>query len=304
MWRGKDHAKGSSRLAFYLHLRFTCVSLGRMPTDLLRALQSDDPDEVERICELAFKDAREAFSRVLPQALSGNRSAAFVYVALWRQMKESVLRSLHETAPDLVLHVGEHLYVADIKRGPSHASSVLLDAEALEAPFSSWITRTNDVGLGACAALIQRMREITPGLHPIGLADNALPHWDRSDSQIRAFRRHVSAALNESDPALERIRHVFDLSLTQLGELFGVSRQAVTQWAETGVPENRLEKVATVASIADLFDYRLRTERIPGVVRREAAAYDGLTALEMIKQNRQDELLASVRSSFEWAVPA
>jgi DNA-binding XRE family transcriptional regulator len=103
---------------------------------------------------------------------------------------------------------------------------------------------------------------------------------------------------------LERIRHVFDLSLTQLGELFGVSRQAVTQWLETGVPEDRLEKVATVASIADLFEYRLRTERVPGIVRREAAAYDGLTALEMIKQNRQDELHASVRSSFEWAVPA
>jgi DNA-binding XRE family transcriptional regulator len=275
-----------------------------MSTDLVRALKSDDPDEVERICQVEFKDARESFSRVLPLALSGSRSAAFVYVGLWRQMKESVLRTLHETEPDLVFLVGEHLYVADIKRWPSHASSVLLDAEALEAPFSSWITKTNDVGLGACAALIQKMREITPGLHPIALAVNALPHWEQSDSQIRAFRRHVSAALNESDPALERIRHVFDLSLTQLGGLFGVSRQAVTQWLETGVPEDRLEKVATVASIADLFEYRLRTERIPGVVRREAAAYDGLTALEMIKENRQDELLASVRSSFEWAVPA
>jgi transcriptional regulator with XRE-family HTH domain len=114
----------------------------------------------------------------------------------------------------------------------------------------------------------------------------------------------VSSALNELDPPLERIKEIFDLNLTQLGELFGVSRQAVSQWLESGVPEDRHEKVATVASIADLLEYRLRTDRIPGVVRREAPAYGGLTALEMIKQHRHVELLTSVRSSFEWSVPA
>jgi predicted transcriptional regulator len=103
---------------------------------------------------------------------------------------------------------------------------------------------------------------------------------------------------------MERIKEVFDLSLTQLGALFGVSRQAVSQWLEVGVPEDRLEKVATVGSIADLLEYRLRTERIPGVVRREASAYGGISALEMIKQDRHDELLASVKGSFEWSVPA
>lgn len=94
----------------------------------------------------------------------------------------------------------------------------------------------------------------------------AIPHWDLSEAQVRAFRRHVDAALSETDPPLERIRQVFDVNLTQLGTLFGVSRQAVTQWLESGTPDDRLEKVATVASIADLLDYRLRSDRIPGVV--------------------------------------
>ncbi|MEX0797755.1 MAG: hypothetical protein WD274_13810 [Acidimicrobiia bacterium] len=275
-----------------------------MTADFLLALRSDDPEEVQRVCEFAFREERESFSRLIPRALAGNRSAAFAYVTVWRQAKDSVLRSLQEVEPDLVLSIGDHLYIADVKMWPSLASSVLLDAEALEAPFSNWITKTNDAGLGACAALIQKVREITPGLHPLMLAVNALPHWDQSDAQIRAFRRHVNSALNESDPPLERIRQVFDLSLTQLGELFGVSRQAVTQWLESGVPEDRLEKIATVASIADLLEHRLRTDRIPGVIRREAVAYDGLTGLEMIKQDRHHELLASARSSFEWAQPA
>ena len=294
--------------ALWLRCPCACVSLAvcspYMPIDLLQALQSDDPAEVEHLCEIAFRKERESLSRLVPLALSGNRRAAFVYVTIWRDMKDSVLRGLHKIEPDLVVEMGDQFYVADVKRLPSHASSLLLDSEALEAPFSNWIAKTSDVGLGTCAALIQKVREITPGLHPVALAISELPHWDQSDAQVRAFRRHVSSALNELDPPLERIKEIFDLNLTQLGELFGVSRQAVSQWLESGVPEDRHEKVATVASIADLLEYRLRTDRIPGVVRREAPAYGGLTALEMIKQHRHVELLTSVRSSFEWSVPA
>lgn len=275
-----------------------------MPEDLLLALQSDDPEDVEHACELALREARHAFSQHLPAALSGSRRAAFVYVALWRQAKNSVLRSLHDAQPDLVVAVGNEFYVADVKNSPSLASSLLLDNEALEAPFSSWVTKTNDVGIGTCAALIQKVREITPGLHPLALRVNALPHFEQTEAQFRAFRRHVIAALSESDPALERIRQIFGLNLTQLGELFGVSRQAVSQWVDTGVPEDRLEKVAVVAAVADLLDYRLRSDRVPAVVRREAAAYGGSTALELIGQDRHDELLELVRSSFDWSIPA
>lgn len=275
-----------------------------MREDLLRALRTDDPEDIEQACEVALREARQAFSQHLPAALSGSRGAAFVYVARWRQAKNSVLRSLHDVQPDLVVAIGDELYVADVKNWPSLASSLLLDNEALEAPFSSWVTMTNDVGIGTCAALIQKVREITPGLHPLALTVNALPHFEQTEAQFRAFRRHVIAALNESDPALERIRQVFDLSLTQLGELFGVSRQAVTQWVDTGVPEDRLEKVAVVAAVADLLDYRLRSDRIPAVVRRDAAAYGGFTALEMISQDKHHELLDLIRSSFDWSVPA
>lgn len=275
-----------------------------MTADLLRALRSENPAEVQRICELAFKRERESLIHIVPLALSGNRQAATDYVALWRQMTDSILRSLHAVQPDLVIQVGRHFVVADVKRWPSHGSAVVLDGEALEAPFSNWVVTTEDVGLGTCAALIQKVREVTPGLRPIALTVSELPHWDQSDSQIRAFRRHVNSALSGSDPDLERIKEVFNLSLTQLGEVLGVSRQAVSQWLENGVPEERLEKVATVASVADLLRHRLRPDRIPGVVRREAKAYDGLSALGMIQQDRHQQLLESVRASFDWAVPA
>jgi hypothetical protein len=87
----------------------------------------------------------------------------------------------------------------------------------------------------------------------------------------------------------------------ELGRLFGVSRQAVGQWRERGVPSRRMAKVATVAAIADLLGRRLRAERIPGIARRPADAYGGLSMLGMIERDREDELQALIRSSFDWA---
>ena len=90
---------------------------------------------------------------------------------------------------------------------------------------------------------------------------------------------------------LDPIAQTFELTETELGRLFGVSRQAVGQWRERGVPSNRITKVTTVAAIGDLLSHQLKPERIPGVARRPAGAYGGLSMLEMIERDREDELL-------------
>jgi DNA-binding transcriptional regulator YdaS (Cro superfamily) len=103
-----------------------------------------------------------------------------------------------------------------------------------------------------------------------------------------------------SPTLLDPIAETLELTETELGRLFGVSRQAVGQWRERGVPSNRVAKVATVAAIGDLLRHRLRPERTPGIARRPADAYGGLSMLEMIERDRQDELQAEVRRSFDW----
>ena len=103
---------------------------------------------------------------------------------------------------------------------------------------------------------------------------------------------------------LDPVAETLELSETELGRLFGVSRQAVGQWRERGVPSSRKAKVATVAAIRDLLGHRLKPERIPGIARRPADAYGGLSMLEMIERDREDELLTLVRRSFDWAAAA
>src|SRR3954454_12542868 len=98
---------------------------------------------------------------------------------------------------------------------------------------------------------------------------------------------------------LDPVAEALELSETELGRLFGVSRQAVGQWRERGVPSNRMAKLATVAAICDLLEHRLKPERIPGIARRPAGAYGGLSMLKMIERDRQDELQALIRHSFD-----
>jgi hypothetical protein len=106
------------------------------------------------------------------------------------------------------------------------------------------------------------------------------------------------------DRLLLTIEEPLGLSKTELGRLFGVTRQAVDGWHRHGVPPARQAKAATVAAIADLLAHRLKRERIPGLARRPARAYGGLTMLEMVERNRHDELHALIRRSFDWASTA
>lgn len=103
---------------------------------------------------------------------------------------------------------------------------------------------------------------------------------------------------------LDTIQVTLGLTDTELGRLMGVRRQAVAQWRDRGVPTARAEKAAAVAAIADLLSHNLKNERIPGIARRPAEAYGGLTMLEMIERDRHLELLDKVRQSFDWASTA
>jgi hypothetical protein len=102
---------------------------------------------------------------------------------------------------------------------------------------------------------------------------------------------------------VERLQEAFELSKTEFGELFGVSRQAVDGWIEAGVPGDRQEKLSVMLSLVDLLERKLKPGRLPGIARRPANAYGGETMLALIRDDRHSELLEKVRASFEWDVP-
>ena len=91
------------------------------------------------------------------------------------------------------------------------------------------------------------------------------------------------------------------LSTKEVAALMGVTRQAVEKWLRHGPPVARLDKIATVAEIADILRYRLREGLPAAVARRPAEVYGGRSMLEVIAQDDHDWLLSSVRESFDFA---
>jgi hypothetical protein len=101
-----------------------------------------------------------------------------------------------------------------------------------------------------------------------------------------------------------QIKESFGLNKAELGRLFGVSRQAATGWLESDIPNDRRAKASVVMSIADLLSHRLKPGRLPGVAHRSAAAYGGLSMLDMIAADKHEDLLGSIRASFDFAQTA
>ena len=179
----------------------------------------------------------------------------------------------------------------------------LLRSFAAAAPFSPWVT-IKGLGAGVALDLVTRLRSVLPGVEPLSLPRAAaLPRLEDPDALLR-FTQLVGEAQRAERSDLERIREVFGVSITELGGLFGVTRQAAGSWLAEGPPGARRAKAATVAGIADILARRLKPARVPGIVRRSAAEYDGQTMLELIAADRHEWLLESVRRSFDYATTA
>lgn len=237
--------------------------------------------------------------RVIPAAVEGSEGAARAYATAWRALVDAFLRAIRREHPDVIAATEDGtLVVIDANGSASPASERLLDLLALQAPFSPWVERFGP-GRGVAVFLLSELRSAVTRLQPLpAVAGSALPHWEADG---RRFSLNVWRELTAAEPELARIMRVFGLSVTETARLFGVRRQAVSQWLDDGVPGARASKVTVVARIADLLDRMLVADRVPGIARTAAGAYGGRTMLEMIAEDRHEELLATVQASFDWA---
>jgi hypothetical protein len=238
----------------------------------------------------------------LEGALHGSDDAAREYVCQYRLLTEALLGEGRKSRPDLIADAGDgRLTIADANGHPVRTWLGVLENASVDAPFLSWTARY-ELGEAVALELTNRMRAfmgcraLTPPAEPVR------PPVD--DLAAERFQRRVRAHLNDPENPLERLMRVFALSKSQLGRLFGVSRQAVDGWLTHGVPADRQDKVATLLALTDLLERKLKPGRIPGIARRPAEAYGGETMLELITADRQRELLALVRDSFAWSQAA
>jgi hypothetical protein len=254
--------------------------------------------------DAAAPGSRRRLTAAVRDALQGSPHAARSYVRAYGELADKLLAAMHEARPDLVERDEDGRYCVRSQGRCSHAGVELLRDFAADAPFSAW-ARPRSPGTGVALDLLARVRAIVPGATPLPLpAGAAYPSIPPDSSLLREWVDDVRLELRLGESDLARIQAVFGLSVTELAQLFGVRRQAVGAWLAAGVPTARRAKVATVAAIADILAYRLKHERIPGIVRRAAPAYGGRSMVEVIAADEQEWLLASVRGSFDYSSTA
>ena len=262
-----------------------------------------DADEVRLALVRANRELIAQLRGGLAAAFEGSPEGARQYVGSYRLLAEELIDEAHRALPDAVVDAGNgRLAIADADGRPARALFGVLENASVEAPFTAW---ANEYDAAEAVALYaaNHVRSLigahvlTPPAEPLRLVD---------DLAAQRFQRCVRRALSEPSDGnpLLRLMRVFALSKSELGRLFGVTRQAVDGWLAHGVPAERQEKLATLLALADLLERKLKTDRIPGIARRPAAAYGGKTMLELIAEDRQRELLGLVRDSFAWSQAA
>ena len=129
----------------------------------------------------------------------------------------------------------------------------------------------------------------------------------RDAQRVQAAVRNRVAALTAAPAGqlaaadLARSLRVLDISMSEAGRLFGVSRSAVEQWLVRGVPRARLARAANLARIADILERNLKPERIAAVVREPARAYGTKSILDLVRERRGEQARVALEHAFDWS---
>jgi hypothetical protein len=283
------------------------------PTSLAQTVLTDRA--AERVADAAEEIARTALSEIessMPDALGGERAHVRAYVDAYRELGSQMLNAVGAARPDLIVFdearnavVLVEMKAGGVKRdGSVRWLKAALDQEAMGAPFSEWVG-TLGVGRGTAVAYVAQLRSLLPDTKPLVIPrEHHLPTWALSDDEAVRFYRAVGDELARVRSPLDRVASVLGVSRTELACLFGVRRQAIEQWEARGIPGERREKLATLDAIVDLLTAKLKTDRIPAVVRRPARAYGDQSILEAITAGNEALVLGELRNAFDWAAAA
>jgi hypothetical protein len=135
----------------------------------------------------------------------------------------------------------------------------------------------------------------------IARSPHAVAEQLAAEAPDRAWLRVLTDDLDRrlrTDP-LERLLALWGLSASEAARVFGVTRQALSKWRQSGVPSDRTPALMDLAVATDELDRRLKRERIPAVVRRRAPDLGDRSLLELAGEGRYAEVRDAVAAMFD-----
>lgn len=268
-------------------------------------LDTNESEAAAEGLERRFERELKGLEEALHGAARGSLTAAREYLSAWEALTSGMLNLVREARPD-AFTVDEDGRISFIQlKGCTR--DVLL-ATAPIAPFSPWVSL---MGLrrGMVLRLLAEVRAAVPGAAPLIPPTVKWEPWARPDEMRTALYLCETALTQALEYAtvlapLGRAMQLFGLDRTEFARLFSVTRQAVEQWEERGVPSERWAKLTTIRAVGELLSRKLQPNLLPGVARTKAEAYGGRTMLDLIAADQHEWLLKDVRESFDWAATA
>lgn len=100
---------------------------------------------------------------------------------------------------------------------------------------------------------------------------------------------------------LDFIAQALGLSETELGSLFGVTRQAISDWRRRRVPASRTARVDRVVEFVQFLQRTLVPNRIPEIVRTKAKGLGRRTMLAVLRGGDPSALYDYMARLFSYA---
>lgn len=122
----------------------------------------------------------------------------------------------------------------------------------------------------------------------------------QAGSKFRALRVNPNGVLKARDRMMRRaglrrlmaIMEQLALIPEATGRLFGVSRQAVNLWLNTGVPADRRASVERIASLTGRLTQTFKEERLPEIVRKPMPGLPDKSILSTIAESGSGPVFA------------
>lgn len=140
--------------------------------------------------------------------------------------------------------------------------------------------------------------QTTPQIAPEQAAEAVFIAHQHEQAWLDAFA--YSLDRRRAAASLQHVLTVWDLSQSEAARLFGVSRQAISKWLDSGAPPDRAMMIADLAAATDLLTHYLKRDRIPAVVRRPIGALGGVSLTDLFARADTQALLVACREMFSF----
>lgn len=270
---------------------------------LRRSLRVEWDDDVAETLRAIQTESSDPLEDVFPRALRGEWAAVRLVCSGWVGFVDELAAAVTELKTAPIRRSGDQFAVHLTANHWSAEPLIQVHRMVADAPFQPWVGRYG-WDLGTKVFAVDTFRFLMPGC--VRVHAHARGGWPElpEHTDVPRFRRLVELALRSMLPPLVQVAEMFEFSDTELGAIFGVSRQAVSQWQTGEVPTSRMGKLSNILAVGELIERKLKPGMLPVVARRSAAQYGGRTMVEMMELGRDEELRELTEQTFDWSATA